>query len=245
MQHLVGNYYLNFNMEEKDVVSAIQKYRPFLKPVVRLSKSQKFVVLDLSTTNKSLTPETMANVDSLSNYIDQQLLNANAAFGIGGYLENRKLYQHSPLFDAQQTFEEPRTIHLGVDIWGSVGTPIYMPLGGTVHSFAFNNHQGDYGATIILQHQLEGVTFHTLYGHLALADLKNIRENNFLSPGLCIGHFGAPSENGNWPPHLHFQIIVDMQIKKGDYPGVCSFSQITKHQQNCPNPMLMLQQLIL
>ena len=31
--------------------------------------------------------------------------------------------------------------------------------------------------------------------------------------------------NGNWPPHLHFQIILDLLDKKGDFPGVAAPSE--------------------
>jgi murein DD-endopeptidase MepM/ murein hydrolase activator NlpD len=227
-------------MATNDFLTVIQQHQPFLQPVVRLSKGQKMVVLDLSVQNKDLTADMLADVNRLSTYINQQITSAGAAFGIGGYFEERKIYQHSPLFGAHQKETEARTIHLGVDIWGPAGTPVFTPLGGTVHSFAFNNQKGDYGATIVLQHQLDGFVFHTLYGHLSLADLTYLRPNNYISPGLCFGHFGPPSENGNWPPHLHFQVIIDMQMKLGDYPGVCAAPQKNYYQLNCPDANLVL-----
>ncbi|MEP6913389.1 MAG: response regulator, partial [bacterium] len=46
--------------------------------------------------------------------------------------------------------------------------------------------------------------------------------------------------NGDWPPHLHFQIIEDMRVHEGDYPGVCSISERAKYLNNCPNPDLIL-----
>jgi len=51
---------------------------------------------------------------------------------------------------------------------------------------------------------------------------------------------GNESENGNWPPHLHFQIINDIEGKFGDYPGVCSFKEIDKYSANCINPKYIL-----
>ncbi|RYZ44700.1 MAG: peptidase M23, partial [Chitinophagaceae bacterium] len=46
-----------------------------------------------------------------------------------------------------------------------------------------------------------------------------------------------------WPPHLHFQIIKDMHGWKGDYPGVCRFSEKEAYLQNCPDADLILQMM--
>ncbi len=58
--------------------------------------------------------------------------------------------------------------------------------------------------------------------------------------GDVIAEFGIPFENGQWPPHLHFQIIKDMQGMKGDYPGVCAFSEREMYLANCPDGDLIL-----
>jgi hypothetical protein len=55
-------------------------------------------------------------------------------------------------------------------------------------------------------------------------------------------------ENARWPPHLHFQIVIDMEIpiaigKKGDYPGVCKLSEKEKYLNNCLDPDLILQMM--
>jgi murein DD-endopeptidase MepM/ murein hydrolase activator NlpD len=136
---------------------------------------------------------------------------------------------------------EPRRLHLGIDIWGPAGTRVMSPLNGIVHSFAFNNNDSDYGTTIILSHNLEGLSFHTLYGHLSLNSIKNLSEGRNIRKGEVIGEFGMRFENGNWPSHLHFQIICDMQGWKGDYPGVCKFSERQQWLDNCPDPDLILQ----
>jgi len=112
-----------------------------------------------------------------------------------------------------------------------------------VHSFAFNNQFGDYGATLILSHNIEEVSFHTLYGHLSLNSIKNFREGENVRKGDVIGEFGIPMENGQWPPHLHFQVIVDMEDQIGDYPGVCKYSEREKYLNNCPDPDLILQMM--
>ena len=156
-------------------------------------------------------------------------------FGIGGYNEDRVLYKRSRLFSGAAN----RSLHLGVDI-GPGGTEVHAPLGGMVHSFAFNNNFGDYGATIILQHNLDTTAFYTLYGHLSMTDLTGIRKGKFITRGEVFGHFGPPTENGDWPPHLHFQVIHDIGFYEGDYPGVCDPAAAAKFLKNSPDPNLLL-----
>src|SRR5205085_1597269 len=100
-------------------------------------------------------------------YINGKLQHADAKYGIGGYNEHRTIYSRSHMFDASGG-AEPRRLHLGIDIWGRPYTKVMSPLDGIVHSFAFNNAFGDYGATLIVTHNFYGTTFHTLYGHLSL-----------------------------------------------------------------------------
>ena len=45
-----------------------------------------------------------------------------------------------------------------------------------------------------------------------------------INKGDVFEEFGIPQETGNWPPHLNFKIIKNMQGMKGDYPGVCKYS---------------------
>ncbi|MBS1974777.1 MAG: peptidoglycan DD-metalloendopeptidase family protein, partial [Bacteroidetes bacterium] len=171
-------------------------------------------------------------------------------YGIGGYNENRTLYARSKHFDValkppsaveDSEVAEPRRLHLGTDLWGPAGTSIMAPLGGIVHSFAFNNSHSDYGATIILTHNIQGFSFHTLYGHLSLNSIKNLFEGKRIAKGEVFSEFGMRFENGNWPPHLHFQVILDLQDWKGDYPGVCKFSEKEGWLKNSPDPDALLQ----
>lgn len=201
---------------------------------------EKLVHLDFTNNNKELYEFDLADTKAFSDYVDGKLKKAKAKYGIGGYNELRVLYERSKVFDASSPDEEPRRLHLGIDIWGEEGTKVYAPLGGMVHSYAFNKNFGDYGATLILMHQLDTVTFYTLYGHLSLDDIAKITEFQYIVRGHVIGHFGKPEENGNWPPHLHFQVIKDMRTYKGDYPGVCKFSEHKKYLANCPDPDLIL-----
>jgi murein DD-endopeptidase MepM/ murein hydrolase activator NlpD len=211
------------------------------QPVVTVDAIQdKLLLLDFTEKNLALTSDIIDDTNAFSNYINSKLQTENAKFGIGGYNEHRTVYSRSKVFDASNPEEEPRRLHLGIDIWCDAGTPVFAPLNGRVHSFAFNDRFGDYGATIILAHELDGFQFHSLYGHLSLSDLEGLTEGKLIQAGEEIAHFGPPSENGQWPPHLHFQLIIDMEGNKGDYPGVCKFSEREKYLANCPDPDILL-----
>lgn len=211
-----------------------------LMPVVPFNAQQdKLLAMDFTQSSTTLTDDIINDTTAFTQYIEQQLSAAGATYGIGGYNEHRTVYARSRVFDGVSE-TDARCIHLGVDIWGKAGTPVAAPLDGTVHSFAFNEAYGDYGATIILEHQINGAQFYTLYGHLSLADIANLKEGDFIAAGKVFAHFGEPAENGQWPPHLHFQIILDMQGKKGDYPGVCSIAERENYLQNCPDPDALL-----
>ena len=211
--------------------------------------NDKLLVMDFTQASPYQFADVANDTLQFGSYIQSLLQQHNSRYGIGGYAENRTIYSRSDIFNTDQhtvtgsKTEEPRRLHLGIDIWGSAGTPVYVPMGGIIHSFAFNDKFGDYGATIILQHQLDTIVFHTLYGHLSLADLQGLKEGKFVSQGETLGHFGEPHENGQWPPHLHFQIVKDMRVMKGDYPGVCKFSEKEQYLRNCPNPDLILQMM--
>ncbi len=201
--------------------------------------NMRLLKMDFSDSNKDLTQAIIGDTGSFAKYVTDTLKAANANFGIGGYNENRTVYSRSRVFDAP-VGQEARSLHLGVDIWGPIGTNIFSPLDGIVHSYAFNDQFGDYGATIILQHEINGFGFYTLYGHLSLADLSDLKEGQIIKGGDLLAHFGPPEENGHWPPHLHFQIVFDLEGKRGDYPGVCALSDKTHFLNNCPDPDAVL-----
>src|SRR5690606_14730404 len=103
--------------------------------------------------------------------------------GFGGYNEDRIIYKRSSHFQG----EEPRSVHLGVDLWTEAGTPVYAPLDAFVHSFADNQGMGNYGPTIILEHRLENHLFYTLYGHLSRKSLLGLSVGKSIKSGEKVG----------------------------------------------------------
>lgn len=206
-------------------------------PVVK-SPKEDFVPIDLSKHNPALTKVNVADVHEFSEYINQYIQKHNARVAIGGYNEERNIYQRSTHFNDTQADE--RFIHLGVDLWADAGEPVYAPLDGIVHSFQNNKGLGNYGPTIILQHELEGITFYTLYGHLSLESIQDKQEGQHIKAGEAFCTFGDYTVNGDYPPHLHFQVIKDLKSNKGDFPGVTSIAERAHDLANCPDANLVL-----
>lgn len=152
---------------------------------------------------------------------------------IGGYWENRII----GATDAQTAKpEEMRTLHMGLDFFAPAKTPIFAPLSGKIHSFKNNNNPRDYGPCIILEHELPFGIIYCLYGHLDKESLENLSKGQIINSGDKIGNLGDKSENGGWPPHLHFQIILDIMNKEGDFDGLCRPIDANFWQYICPSP---------
>lgn len=198
----------------------------------------EYIPLDLSVSNIELSKLDLDNADVFENYIENQLAQNKAKVGYGGYNEERNLYKRSTVFNDSKT--EERNIHIGLDLWIKAGTKLLAAVDGKVHSFKNNTDLGDYGPTIILEHTIENQIFYTLYGHLSLESIDKLEIGTFFSKGQQLATLGDASVNGNYAPHLHFQIIKDIEGNFGDYPGVCSKSKKTFYLENCPNPNLLL-----
>jgi murein DD-endopeptidase MepM/ murein hydrolase activator NlpD len=191
------------------------------------------VEMDLSSSSQEFAGFAEGELDQA---ILQKLSAAGAIAGVGGYLENRSLYKDTELFQG----DSERCIHIGVDVFMPAGTVIHSPFDAEVQSFANRQVSGDYGPVIILRHELDGFEFHSLYGHLAESSLDGLKRGKVISAGEPVAEIGARPANGNWPPHLHFQLIRDMQGCYGDYPGVVRVADLEFFEANCPDPTDLL-----
>lgn len=229
-------------MPSTSLIAALKKNAQSFSPVIEFDPAKdKLTGIDLGKDNSEINEMIFNDTSLFTNWVNEKINNARARYGIGGYGEYRSVYEFSKIFDASTPGDQPRRFHLGTDIWGKPHSKVMAPLDAIVHSFADNNSKGDYGATIILAHHLDQISFFTLYGHLSLSSIKNIQEGEHIHAGEVFAEFGIPSENGQWPPHLHFQLIRDINGWKGDYPGVCRESEQQEWISNCPDPDLVLQ----
>lgn len=196
------------------------------------------VLLDFSASNPDLTTLDLTNTPAFTDYVFGKLQTAGARVGVGGYNEHRTIYRRSEHFNASEG--EPREIHLGIDLWAVAGTPVFAPLPGIVHSFQDNAGFGDYGPTIILAHSTPDGDLYSLYGHLTRASLLDLYEGKSIDAGEKLAEIGPYPENGDWPPHLHFQLMTDMLGHRGDFPGVCTITDREKFLAICPDPNQLL-----
>lgn len=197
-----------------------------------------YLILDFAATNPDLATLNLTNTAVFTDYVFGKLRAAGAVVGVGGYNEHRIIYRRSEHF---QQAEDPREIHLGIDFWADAGTPVFAPLDGIIHSFQNNANFGDYGPTIILEHDTPDGALYSLYGHLTRESLRDLYVGRPVEAGGKLAEIGPYPENGDWPPHLHFQLMTDMLGLRGDFPGVCSLPDRDKFLAICPNPNTLLQ----
>ena len=200
-------------------------------------KQEDYTYIDLSENNPDLLKLEVASSAAFSIFIDEFLKNRHAKAAYGGYNELRTLYNRSQLFN---NTEANRNIHIGLDVWVPAYSDIISPLDGKIHSFKDNTNFGDYGPTIILEHSVENRTFYTLYGHLSRKSLENLSTGDPVKKGDKIAELGDFEENGDYAPHLHFQVMEKMNNYFGDFPGVVKKEDLDNYLKNCPDPNLLL-----
>lgn len=201
---------------------------------------ERVVPLDLSISSQWLGQSSDFNNLDWFNYqlAELQKVQPNKIIA-GGYLEARPLYSADTYDKTGNNGRESRCMHLGIDFWIPALTPVHAIYDAKV--VVSVNDAGDkkYGGLVILSHQEGGFIFYTLYGHLSAASVNQLKIGAQLSQGDKIGEVGNPKENGNWSPHLHFQIMLSLLSYKNDFPGVAYFNEKHTWQSICPNPNLL------
>lgn len=216
------------------VVAWLRDHAGDLAPVIRPDpRTAPVVVFDFSPTSVEWSVDERSVPMLASDAVFERMHRAGVEIGVGRYGEERLVYT------AEQFRQdgEPRTLHLGIDLFQPAGSPVFAPLDGVVHSFADNALPLDYGPTLILEHRPDdGPTFWTLYGHLSRSSLEGLAAGQRVARGAEIGTLGAADENGGWAPHLHIQLITDLLDRRGDFPGVGTKSQRAIWTSLCPDP---------
>ena len=199
-------------------------------------------IMDTSVASPDLPgPSVQFDPRKATTEVFRRLEDENAVAGIGRYDEYRLIYSSEDFTDSTGY---RRTLHLGIDIFMAAGTHIYAPMDGTVFAAANNDSPLDYGGTLILEHSFKDASgegrFYTLYGHLNPDSLGQHKPGNTIQSGQMIAQMGEIHENGNWVPHVHFEIVTDMLEEIDTFVGVGTHAHRDVWLSLCPDPNVIL-----
>lgn len=215
--------------------------RQKVEPVMaRPESDDEITVLDLSVSSPELNGRDTADVADFTRRVFRHMEDEGATMGIGRYLEPRAFYLTDIFAGRAGDPRERRTFHIGIDLFDQAGAEVSAPLPGRVLSVRDNGAGLDYGPTVILEHEGPHGPFWTLYGHLERASVEELVEGAEVDAGQTIARIGPYPENGDWPPHLHFQILTDRLDFEGQFPGVALPRERSVWASFCPDPNLIL-----
>jgi len=206
----------------------------FVEPVSL--ENEKVISIDLSVGSQQLGSNSeFETIQNFEKKIRRILEDNEANIAIGGYGEVRPFYTTDAYQREGNNGPSWRTMHIGTDYWMKASSEVYSVYPGVVYSITDNDQPCDYGPTIIIEHLgVDDLPFYTLYGHLSKSSLCYVKEGQQVGMGEMIGYLGDSSENGGWPPHLHFQVILDLLDIEGDFPGVCYVDEASVWLSLCP-----------
>ena len=210
-----GSYPNLLNISEQERVS----FHPVVKfPMVWMDtqdeggeKSRKQVpnyqILDLST---------MKGADQIASEAEREERRSRKrkypqerkGFAVGRFDENRVNLYSSALFDDTSNtisgFAGARTVHIGIDLDGPLGTKVFAFTDGIIHKVGYNARLGDYGNVIVVEHNLNAADdgserkIYGLYGHMDGKSIKGKKAGQRVKKGQVLGRMGDIHENGGW-----------------------------------------------
>ena len=202
-----------------------------------VNKSEAFHI-DLSLNNPTVkTREEFNNPFYFQKKIDELQGQNPTKLIAGGYLEKRALYT-SAIYNAKNSSEK-RNIHLGIDFWLPQDIAVHAFLDGEIVCAVHQKDYKGYGGFVILKHQISDIEFFTLYGHLSASSILSLKKGQKIKKNDQIGILGNYAENGEWVPHLHFQVMLSLLNYENDFPGVALESELDFWKTICPNPNLL------
>ena len=160
---------------------------------------------------------------------------------LGFYNEPRLVYTDKAFRKGRYKASNRRTVHIGVDAFGSAGLEVCTPMAATVAFSEYRSDYLDYGGMVILAHTTEeGDLFYTLYGHLDSESITSLVEGQMLEKGEVFARLGGLNSNGGWNPHLHFQLALTTKGIGDNWPGVADPDELVLYNSLCPNPAALL-----
>jgi murein DD-endopeptidase MepM/ murein hydrolase activator NlpD len=198
----------------------------------------------LATEKERLEHRVKQHTSTSQQRADSIASNPATVVSIGRYDEDRVGMYTSPLFGSSDESDTTRrSLHVGIDLGGTVGTPVNACCNGTVHAAGYNPELGDYGWVIVLKHCIENErVFYSLYGHLD-ARVQTYTTGDFVSGGQVLAGMGDIGDNGGWTmPHVHFQIAIQAPATH-DMPGAVRLKDRQQALVDYPDPRYVLGEL--
>lgn len=212
-------------LESRENIAPLFPLEILATPPARFDLSRRNAVL------RAFSPE------AIEHLVSETLSRTGFRWGYGGWAEERHPY---PMRKTALGAHNTPVFHLGIDIWLPAGTPLFAPMSGTIHSFADDKIRLGYGPVVITKHEIGGVRFHILYGHLSRSSLARLEPGKKVRYGDKIGTVGSSRENGSHAPHVHLQLITDAIDRKADFPGIARPSEKDRLLAFCPDPEVLI-----
>lgn len=141
-----------------NITSSMQK---MFHPVVKMANPRVLDLTQTSGASQLIQPQDQDDFEKERKKRSRTLLGffAKKNYTIGKYDENRAHLYSSELFQDEENnidgFYGARTIHIGIDLGGPVGTKVFSFWNGIIHSSGYNTELGDYGHVVVVEYDLE------------------------------------------------------------------------------------------
>jgi 4-aminobutyrate aminotransferase-like enzyme/Ser/Thr protein kinase RdoA (MazF antagonist) len=230
--------------QSETVIKWLRKNQKKIGPLIETDlQTEPFVVFNFSVGSLEYgSLHEIQDTTIFTKIVTNRIEEVGVKTGVGRYNEPRLVNIKKEQKHAQYDSAETPTIHLGMDLYLAPGESILAPLDGIIHSLANNQGYRENGPTLILEHKAgdTNLTFYTMYSHLSKNSFAKLAPGRSVKKGEQIGQVGAPPENGNWPPSVHFQLVCDLFDMHGDFPSYALPSQRELWRSICPDPNIML-----
>lgn len=155
----------------------------------------------------------------------------------GGWMEDRSIVWSDTYLRETGNF-----LHLADDFNVPAGTMVFCVADGPiVHMGTDSPLKGGWGGHIVQKIQFHGKPHALIYCHLGFMQPRDTPCD--ISKGDFIGLVGNKSENGGWGPHLHLQLVADIDdvtdwahFMDKEIDGYGKVSDIEYWAKRCPDP---------
>ena len=178
-------------------------------PLLGTQTTGRPYVFDFSPSSPRVAEYDVRTPERLQTQIFQELSDSGKSWGLGRYLEDRRVLLES----FAQYSSEQRYFHVGLDIVVRAGVRVFAPLAGRVFKMGKEPGPGNYGGYVMLKHVVNGATFYSLCGHLNSEHV--VREGQKVEQGEPFGALGEQHDAGGWFTHTHLQILTPEAVDRG------------------------------